>query len=327
MKIEVVFAIFSMLILPSLQNICGNSTFNSELVVRVGGGSTIERGEWPFIAALFRKGTGEYFCGGTLISLKHVITAAHCVQQKYHDKPLEPSDVLVHLGRYNISKKSEVGSTISNVAEITIHPEWDPFTNNYDADIAVLQLETLQETSDFIKVVCWPDQDKIKVDEGIVVGWGFSENTNFSRAEDIAKQATLTPVSNEFCFLHRRHFTILSSNRTFCAGGDGVSPCSGDSGGGFFIKSGSNWFLRGIVSSSLVDTNGKCDVSNYAVFTNVVKYKSFVQQAVEKKITTRERFEGTLFEGDSLAFHEDLIENFHLNGSMEAAVSTRFEKP
>lgn len=323
MKFEVVFGIFSILVPLSLQDLCGDSVVSSGLVV---GGTRIKRGQWPFLAALFKSKTGDFFCGATLISLKHVITAAHCLHPKYIENSLEPSDVLVHLGRYNISKESEEESTITKVAEITIHPEWDPKKTSYDADIAVLQLETLQRSSNFIKVVCWPDQDTIKVEEGIVVGWGYSENTDFLRAEDIARQAAVTPVSNEFCFLHHREFTILSSNRTFCAGGDKASPCSGDSGSGFFIKSGSNWFLRGIVSSSLTDTSGKCDVTRYAVYTNVVKFKDFVKEAVKKKITTQKRISDTTIDGEMYAVYAYKTEYFYLNGSSEAASSTSFQK-
>lgn len=38
------------------------------------GGSQISRGEWPFIAALYYTDDAKFFCGGTLISNKHVLT-------------------------------------------------------------------------------------------------------------------------------------------------------------------------------------------------------------------------------------------------------------
>ena len=51
----------------------------------VGAGSRIvsgwdaDEGEWPWIAALLNN--GRQFCGGSLISRKHILTAAHCVAQ------------------------------------------------------------------------------------------------------------------------------------------------------------------------------------------------------------------------------------------------------
>lgn len=37
-------------------------------------GTQTLRGEWPFIAALLEAKRNEFFCGGTLISTKHVMT-------------------------------------------------------------------------------------------------------------------------------------------------------------------------------------------------------------------------------------------------------------
>lgn len=41
---------------------------------RILGGSEVYRGDWPFIVALYRAKTSQYFCGGTLISSQHILT-------------------------------------------------------------------------------------------------------------------------------------------------------------------------------------------------------------------------------------------------------------
>ena len=46
---------------------------------RVVNGWPADQGEWPWIAALLNN--GRQFCGGSLITDRHILTAAHCVAQ------------------------------------------------------------------------------------------------------------------------------------------------------------------------------------------------------------------------------------------------------
>lgn len=46
---------------------------------RIVGGHNADKGEWPWIAALFNG--GRQFCGGSLIDDIHILSAAHCVAQ------------------------------------------------------------------------------------------------------------------------------------------------------------------------------------------------------------------------------------------------------
>lgn len=45
---------------------------------RIVGGKPADPLEWPWIAALLRNGATQ-FCGGVLITNRHVLTAAHCI--------------------------------------------------------------------------------------------------------------------------------------------------------------------------------------------------------------------------------------------------------
>ena len=48
--------------------------------VRVVGGNVTEFGEYPWQAALIRRGKVRPFCGGALINARWVMTAAHCAR-------------------------------------------------------------------------------------------------------------------------------------------------------------------------------------------------------------------------------------------------------
>jgi len=51
----------------------------NEAGAKIRGGWDADKGEWPWIAQLLNN--GRQFCGGSLITRKHILTAAHCVAQ------------------------------------------------------------------------------------------------------------------------------------------------------------------------------------------------------------------------------------------------------
>lgn len=159
-------------------------------------------------------------------------TAAHCLVQKFKGKALDKEDFVALLGKFNLNHLHERGVVTAEIKKIKVHEDWKNHTQRYDADIALLFFEREVQLSSYIQIVCLPSKlEANDLKEGTVVGWGFSERTGFAKAEDTPKKIQIgKPPSNEFCFLDERGLLELSSNRTFCAGGENSSPCSGDSG-------------------------------------------------------------------------------------------------
>lgn len=74
-------------------------------------------GEYPYQVAI--RVDGEHHCGGTLISKKHVLTAAHCT----HDwlvKRRDKNTIKVIVG----TKDLDNGGTVMSVARVSQHPNF-----------------------------------------------------------------------------------------------------------------------------------------------------------------------------------------------------------
>lgn len=77
---------------PPEQRGCGITT---RQFPRITGGRPAESDEWPWMAALLHEGYSYVWCGGVLITDRHVLTAAHCLHKKEKDQ------LFVRLGEYN----------------------------------------------------------------------------------------------------------------------------------------------------------------------------------------------------------------------------------
>lgn len=131
------------------------------------------------------------------------------------------------------------------------------------------------------------------VKKGIVVGWGQGEDkTRFF--QPVPKQLEVPIHTNEDCYLKNSKLADIASKRTFCPGSaDGSGVCLGDSGHGLFVQHEDAFFLRGIVSSSLI-IGQTCDVINYAIYTNVLKFKYWI--------------DATMF-GEFHQFHREFVDS------------------
>ncbi|CAG0908485.1 unnamed protein product, partial [Darwinula stevensoni] len=118
---------------------------------RIVGGEDTEPGEYPWMAALIRKSsTLRPFCGGSLISPGHVLTAATCVREDRQN----PSSFLVRIGEHNFANMSETEHRDFNVARIHIHPNFTERSWGFYNDLAILELDNPSE--DDPATVCLP---------------------------------------------------------------------------------------------------------------------------------------------------------------------------
>lgn len=248
------------------------------------GGQDVAQGSWPWLVAIFinRVPGPEYICGGTLVSEKAIVTAAHCVM--INDRRRSPNEILISLGRYSNSRWGGAKS-VEKIESIIMHEDFQRKDHMFDADIAVLIVRARVEYTKFVRPIClWNDQmnnknatSDIEDVEGSIVIWSKDSNENFA---SIKPQIIDVPiVSDDHCIkenLDLDQLEYVASNRTFCAGGqEGHGPCYGDSGSGMAVRKDGRWFLRGIVSGGL--SSPTCATGNYVVFTDVTKFVNFIK--------------------------------------------------
>jgi secreted trypsin-like serine protease len=254
------------------------------------------------LAAYYHSENG-FICGGSLISTKLVITAAHCVHYK-NELAKKAEEATFYLGKHNIDSLSEQYNVVSSVTKFIVHPDWDSNDDRYDADIVIAVLTRTISFNKFIIPIClWTstsNANDLFGKTGVITGWG---KTEVDTTSPTPKWAEIPVVDLLTCIRSNNAFNKLTSDRTFCAGNrhKGSGPCMGDSGnktdgklletfckfvetisgGGFVAKVNDKWYLRGVVSSSLIDPENSCDTKNFAVFTDVSKFTQWIQRFVQ----------------------------------------------
>ncbi|XP_017299780.1 trypsin-like [Diaphorina citri] len=172
---------------------------------RIVGGWTTEVNEYPWVVALEQ--AGKFFCGGTLISDRYVLTAAHCRQK----------DLIVVISEHNRATVYETQIETRRVVKVLTHPKYNAQgAKSHDHDIALLKLDTPLEFKPTVSPVCLPQLgEKFTQRTGTVVGWGRVEESG-QIASDL--RATQVPVmSNQECRQFPGFEAKLTGNM-MCAG-------------------------------------------------------------------------------------------------------------
>lgn len=216
------------------------------------------RSDVNWVAAILNTSEGSryerQFCGGSLVSSRWVLTAAHCLLDE-EGEVRAASEVRVLLGTKNLNR----GGRIRSVSSVRMFPGYDAASSYGDMVLLRLRYSVPYKPARLVG-----EGTHFVGDNGYVAGWGNmaslpSGESDFPR---MMRSAFLPIISDEFCSPHDEDF---NGDVMLCAGHEDGSPdtCGGDSGGPLARKVDGRWRLAGVTSYGVP---GCGSVGTYGVY-------------------------------------------------------------
>merc|ERR1712141_914842 len=240
---------------------CGIPNANPEKIV---GGVEATPHEFPWQVGLFFNG---YFCGGSIISEKYILTAAHCADGVFEHT--------VVVGAHDIRASDNLEIKAYSP---TVHPEWSPST--LSNDLAILELN---ENIDFeslngnARPNCLAQSGDYSGQKALVSGWGRESDTSSGIARYLNYVDNLPVMSQAEC---EDYWGNLNEGVVCIDTTGGHGSCNGDSGGPMSIP-GPKYNQIGIVSFG---SAAGCEIGAPAGFTEVSKYVDWISSVTGMKL-------------------------------------------
>ncbi|XP_049633645.1 probable threonine protease PRSS50 [Suncus etruscus] len=227
---------------------------------------------WPWEVSV--RINNEHVCGGALIDVIWVVTAAHCIQstKKYS----------VMLGTSKLKPENSSTALIIPVKDIIIHPKFWGRTFIM-SDIALLQLSTPVTFSKYVQPICLPEPNTdLKIGTPCwVTGWGQVKQRfipNSSLTPEL-QETEVFIMNNKKCDQIYRKGSVMPRivplvlGNMICATSYGENLCSGDSGGPLACEVEGKWILAGVLSWEKACSRAQ----NPDVYARITEYSQWIK--------------------------------------------------
>ncbi|KAK9720325.1 Trypsin [Popillia japonica] len=241
-------------LLPRVPNHFGQ--FSGKIV----GGAEVERNSIPYqVALILTHPQYTFLCGGSLISRRFVLTAAHCVED------VISGEVILGAHRY---EEIEEGQVRVQATKFHIHSGWN--ASFFINDIATIELDEEVELSDKIQLINLPSRadasNTFANERGRVSGWGIYSD-EAGTLSPVLRAVDVYVMTNSDC---NDLLGVIQPSHVCIAGTGGVGSCGGDSGGPFVVGD----KLIGQVSFGVVLG---CELGWPSVFTRITSFLDWIE--------------------------------------------------
>ncbi|XP_049293909.1 collagenase-like [Anopheles funestus] len=235
-----------------------------EKTPRIRGGVPVEPGEIPYAAGLMiQQPIGNRWCGGTLVSVNYVLTAANCFTN--------PGATTVLLGASNMTNVED----IVMASDVIVHQAFVP--NQNLNDIALVRLSRPANISNYIRLARlpnWRQADSLFLNQlATVSGWGaLGQNSPEILPLNNLHRVNGSVISNTACSLQ---FLGGIAESHVCVSTNNGSPCQGDQGGPLTVEDadGSQTVIGVFAFISVLG----CELDRPAVYTRLTPYLAWIE--------------------------------------------------
>jgi uncharacterized repeat protein (TIGR01451 family) len=250
---------------------------------RIIGGQDADVGEWPWQVALYLNvGFGFNFaCGGSILSERWVLTAAHCVLDSSTGVVYPKSFLQVTVGIHTLSAGS---GQVVGVDAILSHAAFNFAALGGGSDIALLHLSSPITFNSTVATTTLATSDDAALfvanTTTTLTGWGVTSPGGTSA--DTLRELEVPIISNSDCAQIWDDSGVTITSNMLCVGlVDGKDPCFGDSGGPAVVPDGIGGWLQVGVASFVGTDQGNClPGARPAGYTKVSPYTNLIQSTM-----------------------------------------------
>ncbi|CAH2015457.1 unnamed protein product [Acanthoscelides obtectus] len=269
--------------------LCGRK-INDDTVPLIYGGRVPTEIEYPWVATLYRKLGDIYLnvCGGTIISKRIILTAAHCATDE-DGNVLAVNKYKVGVGKlYNkYQDEKDTKAQYLNISNIISNEKYKGESRRYLGDIALFLTKEVVVLSEVVQPVCINNVNSIFLhvgDIGEIAGFGIDESGKPSQHIKVLK-IPYKYEANCAVELPKEWADKYNLPDKMCAGFSNMSKsiCRGDSGSGLVFKNfeDNRYYVHGIASLA-PGSKGQCNIQQNSLYTKVAFYFNFIDKELSK---------------------------------------------